>query len=93
MAIHRPCFEYLLNSVKCAKADRGDERTVALRFVSQAQVVQKLDSAIHRINHYPVDKYYGNQLRYPLNSDLSGGYRYPTFEQPMPDDDFFELTT
>ena len=36
-------------------------------------VVQKLYSAIHRINHYPVDKYYGNQLRYPLESDLSGG--------------------
>ena len=32
-----------------------------------------LDSAIHRINHYPVDKCYGNQLRYPLDSDLSGG--------------------
>ena len=38
-----------------------------------APVVQKLDSAIHRINHYPGNKYYGNQLRYPLDSDLSGG--------------------
>ena len=38
-----------------------------------APVVQMLDSAIHRINHYPADKYYGNQLRYPLDSDLSGG--------------------
>ena len=37
----------------------------------QAQVVQKLDSAIHRINHYPADTYYGKQLRYPLDSDLS----------------------
>ena len=26
-----------------------------------APVVQKLDNAIHRINHYPVEKYYGNQ--------------------------------
>ena len=34
-------------------------------------VVQKLDSAIHRINHYPADTYYGKQLRYPLDSDLS----------------------
>ena len=34
----------------------------------QAQVVQKVDSAIHRINHYPADTYYGKQLRYPLNS-------------------------
>ena len=39
----------------------------------QAPVVQTLDGAIHRINHYPADKYYGNQLRYPLDSDLSGG--------------------
>ena len=37
-----------------------------------APVVQTLNSAIHRINHYPADKYYGNQLRYPLDSDLSG---------------------
>ena len=49
-----------------------------------ASVVQTLDSAIHQINHYPRDKYYGNQLRYPLNSDLSGGQRYPTFENPGP---------
>ena len=39
----------------------------------QGPVAQTLDSAIHRINHYPADKYYGNQLRYPLDSDLSGG--------------------
>ena len=38
-----------------------------------ALVVQTLDSAIHRINHYPMDKDYGNQLRYSLDSDLSGG--------------------
>ena len=42
-------------------------------FMDLAPVVQTLDSAIHRINHYPADKYYGNQLRYPLDSDLSGG--------------------
>ena len=38
-----------------------------------ARVVQKLDSAIHRINHYAADKYYENQLRYPLDSNLSNG--------------------
>ena len=38
-----------------------------------APVVQTLDSAIHRINHYPADKCYGTQLRYPRDSDLSGG--------------------
>ena len=42
-------------------------------FIYQAPIVQTLDSAIHRINHYPAEKYYGNQLRYPLASDLSGG--------------------
>ena len=42
-------------------------------FSDLAPVVQTLDSAIHRINHYPADKYYASQLRYPLDSDLSGG--------------------
>ena len=41
--------------------------------ISLALVVQTLDSAIHQINHYPADKYYGNQLRYLLDSDLSDG--------------------
>ena len=54
----------------------------------QAPVVQTLDSVIHQINHYPAYKYYGNQLRYPLDSDLSGGLRYPTFEQPGPEGEF-----
>ena len=39
----------------------------------QAPVVHTLDSAIHWINHYPADKYEGNQLHYPLDSDLSSG--------------------
>ena len=30
-------------------------------------------SHIHWINHYPTDKCYGNKLRYPVDSDLSGG--------------------
>ena len=38
-----------------------------------APVVQKLDSAIHRINHYPVDNAIGFPDTYPLDSDLSGG--------------------
>ena len=38
-----------------------------------ALVVQKMDSAIRRLNHYPVDKSQLNQLRYPMDSDLSGG--------------------
>ena len=41
--------------------------------IRQAPVGQTLDSVIHRRNHYPADKYYGNQLRHLLDSDLSGG--------------------
>ena len=41
--------------------------------IGLALVVQKLDSAIHRINHYPAEEYYGKQLCYPVDSDLSGG--------------------
>ena len=55
-------------------------------FCHLVPVVQKIDSAIHRINHYPMAKYKGNQLLYPVDrADLSDGLRYPPFEQPRPD--------
>ena len=38
-----------------------------------ATVVKKVDSAIHRINHYPVDNAISFRIIYPLDSDLSGG--------------------
>ena len=41
--------------------------------VHQAPVVQTLDSAIHRINHYPVDSVIDFPNTYPLDSDLSVG--------------------
>ena len=41
--------------------------------VHLAPVVQRVDNAIHRINHYPADKCWENKLDYPLDSDLSGG--------------------
>ena len=44
----------------------------------QAPVVQTLDSAIHWINHYPLDNSIGFASVYPLASDLSGGQRYPS---------------
>ena len=44
-----------------------------LSAIGQAPVVQKLNSAIQRINPYPVFKYKGNQLHYPLDRDLSTG--------------------
>ena len=40
---------------------------------AQASVVRNLDGAIHRINRYPEDKYYDNQLRYLVGSNLSSG--------------------
>ena len=39
----------------------------------QAPVVQKVDSAIHRINRYRVDSAIGFPNTYPLDSDLSDG--------------------
>ena len=51
----------------------------------QAPVVQKLDSAIHWINHYPLDNSIGVASVYPLDNDLSGGQRYPLFEQLGPE--------
>ena len=37
----------------------------------QAPVVQKMDDAIHRTNHYPLDSAIGFPNTYPLDSDLS----------------------
>ena len=42
--------------------------------ISQAPVVQKVDSAIYWINHYPVDNAIGLRITYPLDIDISGGY-------------------
>ena len=45
---------------------------MALSVISAlAPVAQMLDSAIHGIYLYPVDKYMGNQLCYQLDKDLS----------------------
>ena len=44
-----------------------------IAFIDQASVVQRLDSAIHRINHYPVDSAISFHNTYQLESDLSSG--------------------
>ena len=44
-----------------------------MRNSNLARVVQTLDSAIHRINHYPADSVIDFRNTYPLDSDLSGG--------------------
>ena len=38
-----------------------------------APVVETLDSPIQWINHYSKDKFYRNQLCYPMDKDLSSG--------------------
>jgi len=53
-------------------------------FTLLASVVQKVDSAIQRINFYPVDIAVGFPNTYPLDSDLFDGSRYPPFEQLGP---------
>ena len=53
-------------------------------------VIYPVDSAIQclnkpgQINHCPVDKCEGNQLRFPVDGDLSGGESYLPFEQLWP---------
>ena len=58
-------------SVFCSKGDMKQQ------FQHQGPVVRKVDNAIHRINHYPVDSLvcFVNTypVLYPLDSDLSGG--------------------
>ena len=55
---------------------RGNPQSLALNDSPSnhlGPVVQMLDSAIHRINHYPLDSVIGFPNTYPLDSDLSGG--------------------
>ena len=68
MAIHRPCFEYLLISVKWGKD--GNECTVDLRFVSQAPVVQTLDSAIQWIRITEINYAIPWIVIYPVDSAI-----------------------
>ena len=42
-------------------------KSVTMNFLNLARPVQKLDSAIHGINHYPADKYKVNQLIAPFS--------------------------
>ena len=52
----------------------------------QAPVVQKMYyKAINWINRYSLDSAFSFPNAYPLDSDLSGGYRFSTFEQLRPE--------
>ena len=71
--------------VRCRVNLAVDEALVQFIFSHPAPVVQKVDNAIHRINLHPVDNPNDFFNTYPLDSDLSGGERYPTFAQSGPD--------
>ena len=43
--------------------------------------VQKVNNAIHWVNHYPLDSAIDFTTTCPRDSDISGGQRYPSFEQ------------
>ena len=45
-----------------------------------------MDCAIRWINHHLVDSEIGFAMTFPLQSNLSGGWRYPSFKQLRPDD-------
>ena len=63
-------FEPWLGSLHCIA---GQDFTFTLPHSNQGPVVRKVDNAIHRINHYPVDSVVCFVNTYPLDSDLSGG--------------------
>ena len=50
----------------------------------RAQLFKNLDNAILWTNLYPVDSVNGFPNTYLLENDLSGGQRYPMFEQLWP---------
>ena len=52
---------------------QGRKHTISFMANFLAPIVQTLDNAIQHINHYPVDKWWQNKPRYPLDSDLCSG--------------------
>ena len=80
-------FNSIQQSLNCAfKSLKQSHNTKHIKGYPKnlAPVVQTLNSAIHWINHYPLDNSIGFASVCPLDSDLSGGQRYPSFEQLEP---------
>ena len=64
----------ILNSTKELKSVLNISiRHIVREIIDQVPVVQRLDNAIHWINHYPVGSMVCFVNIYPLDSDLSGG--------------------
>lgn len=53
--------------------------------INLASVVLMLDSIIHQINPYLLDSAISVPNSYPMDNDLSGVWRCPTFKQLGPD--------
>ena len=53
--------------------NRANKKNLSYTLKILGLVVQRLDNAIHRINHYPADSVVCFVNTYPLDSDLSGG--------------------
>ena len=51
------CMKYSLANKGIKQSASYDFSVKNVRLNSHAPVAQKLDSAIHRINHYPTDKH------------------------------------
>ena len=60
-------MQNLGGQIRCIMGD------VQVAYTLLASVVQRLDSAIHRINLYPVDSAISSPNNYPLDSDLPSG--------------------
>ena len=61
------------NSYNVYVSGVGEIAVLVSDIIGLAPVVQRVDNAIHRINHYPVDSVVCFANTYPLDSDLSDG--------------------
>ena len=67
---------YMVPSLPCIRYNGICHWMGSQVFASRPQLFKKVDSAIHRINLYPLDSaicFHKDYLIYPLDSDLSGG--------------------
>ena len=77
------CRDIPLNPVTRTSKTRISRLLELFSIPLQGPDVQRRDNTIHRINRYSVDGVVFVSTC-PLDSDLSGGYLYPPFEQLGP---------
>ena len=72
--MNEPLYLYTTVCQYCLTPLMMHQFKLTTRFVIQAPVVEKVDNAIHQINHYPLDTaiIIGFAITYPVDSDLSG---------------------